>query len=188
MIKSKRTTILSNLLIVSLIFSFSCSKKNSPTQPENLSPIPLKVGNWWQYKKDVTSSFYKKYLIETKTTINGQEAYIVGNYWFVTSESRVLEFAWQWDEENNLFKEYLKDDGGYKPISAVKIPSDQNQQTEWGMYRTIYQNEENVMNYTDCNKYLFVRMDTGYNFYKWFKTDIGLIKHDEDILVDYNIQ
>jgi len=178
------------LLVISLIIPFACSKKkNSPTQPEQLSPIPLKVGNWWKYKSDITIDFYTKCLIEDKTIINNKEAFIVGYYMAFTSEVKVTTLAWQWDNDNNLFKEYLIDStNNFIPFSAVRIPSNLNDQVEWGKYRTIYQENESVMYYSNCDKYLFVRIDTGHNYYKWFKPDIGITKEHDDFLVDYHIQ
>jgi len=155
------------VILLSIILVSSCDwfKKNSPSEPEALSPVPLQIGNKWIYNTDLVLE------IESQYSIDNQPAYRVAYYFNTVPDTRIY-YYWQWDDP--YFKEY---DNYFTPIASFKFPGELNEITEWGQYRTkLIESNSTVGNFNQCYKYELDKIATDDVYYSTIKSDIGFVQ------------
>lgn len=183
--------IITSLVIASFLFvSLKCNKDNSTgPEEETKSPVPLKVGNYWEYSDKEAPSISYTLEVLSKIKVEEQDGYKLK----LTGKSSLLgtfielEQAFIW--KSPLLKMYLKDKNEWTRFRAIKYVSEVNEVTEWGFYITeLLHKNTGVENYTGCLKYKFTNTTNMKEFLNYIKPGIGFVKLDvEGILIEYGL-
>lgn len=169
------------LIILVALSSSSCDlfkQKKHPSKPEPVSPIPLQIGNKWIYNT------YLVFEIESQYSIDNKPAWRVAYYFSTVPDTRIY-YIWQWDADNNLFKEYNQYSA---PVACFEYPGQINNSIEWGLYRTTLIETGITENYfINCHKYKIESLsDSTKIYHSTIKDGIGFVyKSDGGNLESY---
>lgn len=211
------TKLLVTLIIVLVFTNLSCKKSKStePAQdetPTNTSPIPLKVGNWWEYKSEANSDIPRiRDIIVKKEIFDDKEYFLAKTEVFSVSRNGYVDIdiyfnqsptgfslAFNWDAENGFLSIYSYDVYYNSPhnlglFRRFKYPAKVGDTwsikgigTFTGVYTLMSDNAAVTTPMGVIDGCYHVRFkDCCYEFDHWLKPGVGEI--DEE-LIDYNVQ